>query len=182
MLLALSPLLLLLLLSLATVSALNARSLDLSVTANALAAAYKDCTVGESCSLDVLDRFVVSAVAAFESGCSLNVLLMECDMEEDVDERLSDDDRRRRRAWLNAVSCTLTALNDANEIESRDVDLDGIKNDVARVLREQDRGLNFDQKLSAFEEGVPVHTDHLILLTMRTLCYNEGDENMPGAT
>ena len=126
MLLALSPLLLLLLLSLATVSALNARSLDLSVTANALAAAYKDCTVGESCSLDVLDRFVVSAVAAFESGCSLNVLLMECDMEEDVDERLSDDDRRRRRAWLNAVSCTLTALNDANEIESRDVDLDGI--------------------------------------------------------
>ena len=156
-------------------SAALSASLNLGVTARSLVDSYR--TYRSDGSVEPLEEFVASAVAAFRCAYSLDVVLMELDLAGEA----SPEDRSARRDWLRTVRTTLATLNDDAATPT-----DALSERVATVVAAaSENGLQIDRRISAApvdEEASAVPVDHLVLLTLRAWCNHEGEENEPGAT
>ena len=150
-------------------------SLNLGVTARSLVDSYR--TYRSDGRVEPLEEFVASAVAAFRSAYSLDVVLMELDLAEEA----SSEDRTARRDWLRTVRTTWDAVNDDAAMPT-----DALSERVTTVVAEASaHGLQLDRRISAApvdEEASAVPVDHLVLLTLQAWCNHEGEENEPGAT
>ena len=153
----------------------KAASLNLGVTARSLVDSYR--TYRSDGRVEPLEEFVASAVAAFRSAYSLDVVLMELDLAGEA----SSEDRTARRDWLRTVRTTLDSLGDDASPPT-----DALSERVTTVVAEASaHGLQIDRRISAApvdEEASAVPVDHLVLLTLQAWCNHEGEENEPGAT